>query len=103
MGVDAVLKEENMLLSIDRIMVSASFDGPGVPADVLIVEDDPIIAIDFEDTVLGLGAKTVRTAASVAQALAFIDEQPPDFVLLDIMLIREKTFAVAERLAGAAP
>jgi hypothetical protein len=39
------------------------------PTDVLIVEDDPIIALDFEDTIIGFGVKTVRTAASVARAL----------------------------------
>jgi len=70
----------------------------GMPNDVLIVEDDPIIALDFEDTLLGFGVKTVRTAGSVAKALALIDQQPPDFALLDVSLIREKSFAVAERL-----
>ena len=69
----------------------------GMPNDVLIVEDDPIIALDFEDTLLGFGVKTVRTAQSVARALALIDQQPPDFALL-VGLIREKSFAVAERL-----
>jgi DNA-binding NtrC family response regulator len=68
------------------------------PGDVLIVEDDPIIALDFEDTVLRLGVKTVRTASSVSRALQLIDERAPDFVLLDIGLVREKSFAVAERL-----
>ena len=33
-----------------------------MPNDVLIVEDDPIIALDSEDTLLGFGVKTVRTA-----------------------------------------
>ena len=70
----------------------------GMPNDVLIVEDDPIIALDFEDTLLGFGVKSVRTAQSVARALALIDQQPPDFALLDVSLIREKSFAVAERL-----
>ena len=70
----------------------------GMPNDVLIVEDDPIIALDFEDTILGFGVKTVRTAGSVAKALAMIEERPPDFALLDVSLIREKSFAVAERL-----
>jgi CheY-like chemotaxis protein len=69
-----------------------------MPNDVLIVEDDPIIALDFEQTVLGFGAKTVRTAANVAGALEMIARRPPDFALLDIGLIREKSFAVAERL-----
>lgn len=70
----------------------------GMPNDVLIVEDDPIISLDFEDTLLGFGVKTIRTAQTVARALALIEQQPPDFALLDVGLIREKSFAVAERL-----
>jgi CheY-like chemotaxis protein len=72
----------------------------GLPNDVLIVEDDPIIALDLEDTILGFGVKTVRTAASVARALDMIADRPPDFALLDVGLVREKTFAVAERLGA---
>ena len=68
------------------------------PTDVLIVEDDPIIALDFEDTISGFGVKTVRTAAGVARALQMIAERAPDFALLDVGLVREKSFAVAERL-----
>ena len=70
----------------------------GMPNDVLIVEDDPIIALDFEDTILGFGVKTVRTAANVAKALDMIAHRPPEFALLDVSLNREKSFAVAERL-----
>jgi CheY-like chemotaxis protein len=70
----------------------------GMPSDVLIVEDDPIIALDFEDTILGFGVKQVRTAASVARALKMIADRAPDFALLDVGLVREKSFAIAERL-----
>jgi CheY-like chemotaxis protein len=69
-----------------------------MPDDVLIVEDDPIIALDFEDTILGFGVKTVRTAGNVARALQMIADRQPDFALLDVGLVREKSFAVAERL-----
>ena len=69
-----------------------------MPGDVLIVEDDPIIALDFEDTILGFGVKGVRTAANVAKALAMIADRMPDFALLDVGLVREKSFAIAERL-----
>ena len=69
-----------------------------MPVDVLIVEDDPIIALDFEDTILGFGVKTVRTAGNVARALSMIAERAPDFALLDVGLVREKSFAIAERL-----
>lgn len=69
-----------------------------MPEDVLIVEDDPIIALDFEDTILGFGVKTVRTAAGVARALQMIGDRAPDFALLDVGLVCEKSFAIAERL-----
>ena len=69
-----------------------------MPDDVLIVEDDPIIALDFEDTILGFGVKTVRCAGSVTRALEMIADRAPDFALLDVGLVREKSFAIAERL-----
>jgi CheY-like chemotaxis protein len=72
----------------------------GMPSDVLIVEDDAIIALDFEHTVLRFGVASVRLASNVTQALAMIAERAPDFALLDIGLSREKSFAVAERLAA---
>ena len=71
----------------------------GVPGNVLIVEDDPIIALDFEDTILGFGVKAVRIAGNVVKALEMIADQAPDFALLDVGLVREKSFAIAERLA----
>jgi CheY-like chemotaxis protein len=80
-------------------MEPASPDGNStLPDDVLIVEDDAIIALDFEDTILGFGVKTVRTAASVAKALELIADRAPDFALLDVGLVHERSFAVAERL-----
>ena len=69
-----------------------------IPEDVLIVEDDPIIALDLEDAILGFGVKAVRRAGSVAKALEMIAGRAPDFALLDVGLIREKSFAIAERL-----
>ena len=41
-------------LQTSEIMEPASPGMPALPDDVLIVEDDPIIALDFEDTILGL-------------------------------------------------
>ena len=83
----------------NEIMNPASADGTAaLPNDVLIVEDDPIIALDFEETILGFGVKTVRTAGGVARALEMIADRAPDFALLDVGLVREKSFAIAERL-----
>jgi CheY-like chemotaxis protein len=82
----------------EEIMEPGSPDGPALPNDILIVEDDLIIALDFEDIILGFGGTTVRTAGNVARALDMIAERAPDFALLDVGLIREKSFAIAERL-----
>jgi CheY-like chemotaxis protein len=82
-----------------EIMEPASPEGISTfPEDVLIVEDDVIIALDFEETILGFGVKTVRIAARVAQALEMIAERAPGFALLDVGLVNEKSFAIAERL-----
>jgi CheY-like chemotaxis protein len=72
----------------------------GLPADVLIVEDDPLLRMDLEETILRLGVKSARSAANAALALKLIDERAPTFALLDVGLVEEKSFAVAERLAA---
>jgi CheY-like chemotaxis protein len=82
----------------DEIMETGSPDGPALPHDILIVEDDSIIALDFEDRILGMVATTVRSASNVARALDMIAERAPDFALLDVGLIHERSFAIAERL-----
>ena len=89
--------------AIGTIMEPASPQGSpndALPSDVLIVEDDPIIALDFEDTILGFGVKAVRCAGSVAHALMMIGERAPEFALLDVGLVREKSFEVAAKLAA---
>ena len=92
----ALSDQPHPLTKPGKIMQPASLGM--LPDDVLLVEDDPIIALDFEDTILGLGVKTVRTAGSVAKALQMIADRAPDFALLDVGLVREKSFAIAERL-----
>ena len=90
--------QSHPFIQLGEIMEPAPPRMPVFPDDLLLVEDDPIIALDFEDTILGLGVKTVRTASSVARALKMIDDRAPDFALLDVGLVREKSFAIAERL-----
>src|SRR5579864_4698450 len=71
-----------------------------LPTDVLIVEDDPINALDYEDMMLAFGVTKVRTAATVAAALDMIAQRRPDLALLDVGLMREKSFAIADELAA---
>ncbi len=71
---------------------------PALPSDVLIVEDDLLIALDLEATVASLGVPSVRTASNIAGALRAIAEHAPDFAFLNIDLGPEQSFPVAERL-----
>jgi DNA-binding NtrC family response regulator len=68
------------------------------PTDVLIVEDNYIIALDTEDMLQELGIETVRTANSISQALAMIADRTPNYAFVDVNLGDEKSFAVAEKL-----
>jgi len=54
--------------------------------DVLIIEDEPIIAMDLEAMVTDLGHSVTRIARTHAEAVAAIAEQAPGLVLADIQL-----------------
>ena len=69
-----------------------------LPKDVLIVEDNMIIALDTEGSLVRAGIETVRVASSVAQAMKAIATRAPDYALLDINLGRETSFVIAEHL-----
>lgn len=71
-----------------------------VPDDVLIVEDNFIIALDLEDSLRKLGVQNIRATSNVAAALAAIKERAPSFALLDVNLGMETSFEVATRLVA---
>ena len=64
----------------------------------LLVEDNLIIALDAEELLLRLGAAHVEVASCVRDALSIIERRPPDFALLDVNLIGETSFPIAEAL-----
>lgn len=66
---------------------------------VLLVEDEPLLAMLLEENVADLGHQPVGAAATVAQAFALLDEGPVDCALLDFSLGGSDTSApIAERL-----
>lgn len=65
---------------------------------VLIIEDDPLLAMDLEDTLQAAGFEVQGSAASVEQGLLAIDRSPPEVATLDYHLGRETSEAVAKRL-----
>ena len=68
---------------------------------ILIVEDEPLIAMMLEDVLDALGKQPVETCDTVQAALAVSDRQPVDAVILDINLSGgEKSWPGADALAA---
>jgi CheY-like chemotaxis protein len=59
---------------------------PGAGLCVLVVEDERIISMALTSLLRGLGHRVSACVASVEAALAALDDQRPDLVLLDIHL-----------------
>jgi CheY-like chemotaxis protein len=55
-------------------------------ADVLIIEDEPIIAMDIEELVEGCGHRVVGVAATESEAVEIAARTPPGLILADINL-----------------
>jgi light-regulated signal transduction histidine kinase (bacteriophytochrome) len=82
-----------------RMLPATEVSPDRLPADVLIVEDNMIIALEVEDILREIGVARIRATSRVAEALAAIDERAPEFAILDVNLGEETSFVVAERLA----
>jgi CheY-like chemotaxis protein len=54
--------------------------------DVLIIEDEPIIALDIEELVEGCGHRVVGVASSESEAVAIARRERPGLILADINL-----------------
>ncbi len=57
-----------------------------VATDVLVIEDEPLIAMDIEQMVESLGHRVVGTARTHAEATALFQKTNPKMVLADIQL-----------------
>lgn len=65
---------------------------------VLVVEDDPVLALAIEDALINLGnAREVVICPSTASTMAELDRQRPDAIVLDVHLSdRDDGWALAE-------
>ncbi|MFN3226448.1 MAG: HWE histidine kinase domain-containing protein [Hyphomicrobiales bacterium] len=79
-------------------MVDTTVDATAFDGQVLLVEDNVVIAMDAEDALLGLGFDHVTVASTVQAALTILDENPPRVALLDINLGDETSIPIAEAL-----
>lgn len=73
---------------------------PGTPRNILIVEDEPLIAMMLEDFLESLGHRIVASCDGVAAALGHVETGGFDVAILDVQLKDgERVWPVADRLA----
>ena len=68
------------------------------PRSILIVEDEPLIAMMLEDFLESLGYSVHGTADNVAEALRQVDQGGFDIAILDVNLNGQRVWPVAHRL-----
>ena len=67
---------------------------------ILIVEDEPLIAMMLEDFILSLGHDVRGPCESVSEAMRALDGDPFDLAILDVNLKGESVWPVASALRG---
>ncbi|BAK64696.1 putative response regulator receiver protein [Sphingobium sp. SYK-6] len=65
---------------------------------ILIIEDEPILALALEDMLEKAGASPIL-ADTLAEATEMIARQPPDAAILDVNVHGEQSYSVAAALA----
>ena len=68
---------------------------------VLIVEDEMLLAMNYEMTLQDEGCSVLGPVGRVAQAMELLQEKRPDVALVDLNLQGERPVALAEALLAA--
>lgn len=68
---------------------------------VLVVEDEVIIALDLTETVRDMGYRVEGPYANNDHAMIAIDQELPDFAILDVMTADGEVFPLADALTKA--
>lgn len=86
------LSEAAQVLDLPVQEVKALIDQAGaeiaeqIAADILIIEDEPLIAMDLEALVTDVGHRVLGVARTHAEAVAAVASRKPSLVLADIQL-----------------
>lgn len=80
---------------MDRTPDSRTLNGKRI----MIVEDEFLVAMEFESELMDQGCVVIGPAGRSEPALALLDDQTPDAVLLDLNLDGETPIALAEALS----
>ncbi len=68
------------------------------PIRVLVVEDEPIIALNMQTILLDLGYRPVGPANTINEAMAVIEQRRFDAAILDVSLPDGESFGLANLL-----
>lgn len=66
---------------------------------ILLVEDDPIIALDLRETLEAAGAAVIGPAPDAASALTMLQDRTFDAAVLDHLIVGGDSVPVADELA----
>lgn len=72
----------------------------GAARKVLVVEDEALVAMLVEDALLDAGFAVIGPAATIEEAMALLERERPDAVVLDLNLAGETSTPVADWLAA---
>lgn len=67
---------------------------------VLIVEDEALLAMDMEESLVATGFEVVGVAEGEREAIALADQHGPDLVLMDITLGEGSGLAAARAISN---
>ncbi|HVY18751.1 MAG TPA: response regulator [Bauldia sp.] len=65
---------------------------------VLVLEDEPLIAMMLEDWLLEIGHEPVGPAATIASALELVQQRSPEVAILDLSINGQTSYVVADLL-----
>jgi DNA-binding response OmpR family regulator len=68
---------------------------------ILVIEDEPLLAMDVESSLSAAGFRVIGPAGTIAEALPLLRDEHPDLAILDLNLGSEMTFSVFDRLDAA--
>jgi DNA-directed RNA polymerase specialized sigma24 family protein len=86
------LRDAAAVLDVDELEVQQLIDEAGreiarqIATDVVIIEDEPLIALDLEQVVSELGHRVVKIARTQNQAIEAVKAARPGLILADIHL-----------------
>lgn len=67
---------------------------------ILVVEDEMLLLMSIETMLEDLGCTAISSAATVAAALALIEEELFDAAMLDVNLDGDTSYRIADELTG---